>query len=97
MANNDGWWGEGNDKFYVDGAVKPTIEGTGSEDYFLRRLGISSTPSPIPTTAWWSTPMGKRAARKGAFQHVLSLAHRRPRPVHQVAKIDDRAWPQRPG
>ncbi|HEV2970554.1 MAG TPA: glycoside hydrolase family 172 protein [Pirellulales bacterium] len=34
MANSDGWWGEGNDKFYVDGASKPTIEGTGSEDYF---------------------------------------------------------------
>jgi hypothetical protein len=34
MANSDGWWGEGNDKFYVDGAEKPTIEGTGSEDYF---------------------------------------------------------------
>jgi hypothetical protein len=34
MANSDGWWGEGNDKFYVDGAHKPTIEGTGSEDYF---------------------------------------------------------------
>lgn len=34
MANSDGWWGEGNDKWYVDGAEKPTIEGTGSEDYF---------------------------------------------------------------
>jgi hypothetical protein len=34
MANSDGWWGEGNDKFFVDGASKPTIEGTGSEDYF---------------------------------------------------------------
>jgi hypothetical protein len=34
LANSDGWWGEGNDKFYVDGATKPTIEGTGSEDYF---------------------------------------------------------------
>lgn len=34
MANSDGWWGEGNDKFYVDGDPKPTIEGTGSEDYF---------------------------------------------------------------
>lgn len=33
MANSDGWWGEGNDKFYVD-VTKPTIEGTGSEDYF---------------------------------------------------------------
>ncbi|HEV3263359.1 MAG TPA: glycoside hydrolase family 172 protein [Gemmataceae bacterium] len=34
MANSDGWWGEGNDKFYVDGDAKPTVEGTGSEDYF---------------------------------------------------------------
>lgn len=34
MANSDGWWGEGNDKYYVDGAAKPTMEGTGSEDYF---------------------------------------------------------------
>jgi hypothetical protein len=34
LANADGWWGEGNDKFYVDGAQTPTIEGTGSEDYF---------------------------------------------------------------
>jgi hypothetical protein len=34
LANSDGWWGEGNDKFYVDGATTPTIEGTGSEDYF---------------------------------------------------------------
>lgn len=34
LANSDLWWGEGNDKFYVDGATAPTIEGTGSEDYF---------------------------------------------------------------
>ncbi len=34
LANSNGWWGEGNDKWYVDGASKPTIEGTGSEDYF---------------------------------------------------------------
>ena len=34
MANSDGWWGEGNDIWYVDGSEKPTITGTGSEDYF---------------------------------------------------------------
>lgn len=34
LANSEGWWGEGNDKFYVDGDTTPTIEGTGSEDYF---------------------------------------------------------------
>jgi hypothetical protein len=34
MANSDGWWGEGNDYWYVDGSPKPVISGTGSEDYF---------------------------------------------------------------
>lgn len=34
LANSDGWWGEGNDMWFIDGASKPTIEGTGSEDYF---------------------------------------------------------------
>ncbi|HWD39576.1 MAG TPA: glycoside hydrolase family 172 protein [Fimbriimonas sp.] len=34
QANSNGWWGEGNDIWYVDGAQKPTITGTGTEDYF---------------------------------------------------------------
>ena len=34
LANSDGWWGEGDDNFYVDGNPKPSLSGTGSEDYF---------------------------------------------------------------
>lgn len=34
-VNNDGWWGEGEIKFYMDGDEGfPTICGTGTEDYF---------------------------------------------------------------
>jgi hypothetical protein len=34
-VNNNGWWGEGEIKFYLDGdAEYPTICGTGTEDYF---------------------------------------------------------------
>jgi len=34
-VNNDGWWGEGEIKFYLDGDQDfPTICGTGTEDYF---------------------------------------------------------------
>ena len=33
--NNNGWWGEGEIKFYIDGDTDfPTICGTGTEDYF---------------------------------------------------------------
>jgi hypothetical protein len=34
LQNQDGWWGEGNDMFQIDGDA-PSIVGTGSEDYFL--------------------------------------------------------------
>ncbi len=34
-VHNNGWWGEGEIKFYLDGDNKfPTINGTGTEDYF---------------------------------------------------------------
>ncbi|MDD3243684.1 MAG: DUF2961 domain-containing protein [Eubacteriales bacterium] len=34
-VNNNGWWGEGEIKFYLDGdSAYPTICGTGTEDYF---------------------------------------------------------------
>ena len=34
-VNNNGWWGEGEIKFYLDGDEEfPTICGTGTEDYF---------------------------------------------------------------
>lgn len=35
IENQDGWWGEGDDMFFVDGEKLPSINGTGSEDYFL--------------------------------------------------------------
>jgi Protein of unknown function (DUF2961) len=35
LANQDGWWGEGDDMFFIDGEATPSINGTGSEDYFL--------------------------------------------------------------
>lgn len=34
LPNNATWWGEGDDKFYVDGETFPSIFGTGTEDYF---------------------------------------------------------------
>lgn len=34
LQNQDGWWGEGNDMFQIDGDA-PSIVGTGGEDYFL--------------------------------------------------------------
>jgi hypothetical protein len=40
------WFGEGDAKFYVDGDKKPTIQGTGTEDYFLMAWGLNETQFP---------------------------------------------------
>ncbi len=40
-VNNNGWWGEGEIKFYIDGdKAFPTICGTGTEDYFCGSYGF---------------------------------------------------------
>jgi len=44
LQNQDGWWGEGDDMFFVDGDKLPTIEGTGSEDYFMGAWDFGDKP-----------------------------------------------------
>lgn len=40
-SNAPGWWGEGDDMIYIDGAkAKPTLAGTGLEDYFCGAWGM---------------------------------------------------------
>ena len=42
-VNNNGWWGEGEIKFYLDGDGEfPTICGTGTEDYFCGSYNFDS-------------------------------------------------------
>ncbi|MBN2244298.1 MAG: DUF2961 domain-containing protein [Candidatus Aminicenantes bacterium] len=36
------WFGEGDEKIYIDGEEKPSIWGTGTEDYFLSAWGLQS-------------------------------------------------------
>jgi hypothetical protein len=51
LQNQDFWWGEGDDMFFVDadergsstdGKARPSINGTGSEDYFLGAWGFGT-------------------------------------------------------
>ena len=41
-----GWFGEGDDFFFVDGEKKPSIEGTGTEDYFNDAWGLRVDTGP---------------------------------------------------
>jgi Protein of unknown function (DUF2961) len=44
LQNQDDWWGEGDDMFFVDGETTPSINGTGSEDYFLGAWDFGGRP-----------------------------------------------------
>jgi len=48
LQNQDWWWGEGDDMFFVDGESKPSISGTGSEDYFLGAWNFGGIPFSYP-------------------------------------------------
>ncbi len=40
VQKENGWFGEGDDRFYIDGDSVPSIQGTGTEDYFNDAWGF---------------------------------------------------------
>jgi hypothetical protein len=40
------WFGEGDEKIFIDGEEKPSIWGTGTEDYFLSAWGLDTCSTP---------------------------------------------------
>ena len=66
----DGWWGEGDDFFQIDGEKVPSLQGTGSEDYFNDAWGFRPRASP-----WFGQPrwQGDHAGDSGVCYrwHVL--------------------------
>jgi len=57
-VNNNGWWGEGEIKFFLDGDTQfPTIAGTGTEDYFCGSYDFDSAgPDGIVRYTEHTTP-----------------------------------------
>ncbi|HZP83216.1 MAG TPA: glycoside hydrolase family 172 protein [Chthonomonadaceae bacterium] len=41
------WWGEGDDMIFIDGDEQPTINGTGTEDYFNHAYGMQHIPDGL--------------------------------------------------
>jgi hypothetical protein len=50
---SNGWWGEGEIKFYLDGDTdSPTINGTGTEDYFGGAWNFGDTAFSAPFSGY---------------------------------------------
>lgn len=59
------WFGEGDEKIYIDGEAKPSIWGTGTEDYFLSAWGLKAKSTPtfgVPYFDQWGIVGGHTSA-----------------------------------
>lgn len=59
------WFGEGDEKMWIDGEAKPSIWGTGTEDYFLSAWGLKTTSTPyfgVPYFDQWGIVGGHTSA-----------------------------------
>lgn len=49
----NGWFGEGDDRFYIDGESEPSLRGTGTEDYFADAWGFRKFETPYYGVTLW--------------------------------------------
>ncbi|MBN2128331.1 MAG: DUF2961 domain-containing protein [Sedimentisphaerales bacterium] len=75
-SNNNGWWGEGEIKFYLDGDEHPTICGTGTEDYFCGSYNFESDIAPpfSPAPKGAQSPGRVDATRRGYREFTTPYA-----------------------
>lgn len=52
-SRSPSWFGEGDEKIYIDGEQKASIWGTGTEDYFLSAWGLKTTSTPYFGTPYF--------------------------------------------
>ena len=83
-----GWFGEGDDLFYVDGARLPQIYGTGTEDYFNDAWGLR-----VSQGAWAGTTL---AEGQEASLHFSAYRWHVPDPIpftkSLTAQIEHSGW-----
>jgi len=68
------WFGEGDEKIYIDGEAKPSIWGTGTEDYFLSAWGLQTTSTPyfgVPYFDEWGIVGGHTSAYRSHLQDPI--------------------------
>jgi hypothetical protein len=84
QLGSPGWWGEGDDKIYVDGAKEPAIWGTGSEDYFGGAWGFPNTAyanlyTGVPLNGFYET---------GAITNCYRYHIEDPIPFQKAIRVD---------
>ncbi len=92
ITNEDQWFGEGDEYFYVDGEKEASLSGTGTEDFFSDAWGLQEQQSMYTgTTAAGGFTMGDRVS---AYKWQI------PDPIpfekSLVAEIEHAGWTNKP-
>ena len=75
LQNSDKWMGEGDDMIFVDGDVKPTINGTGLEDYFLGAYDFGGRDHAVPFGYWYHGAPYITSAEKAGGKYCVYRWH----------------------
>jgi hypothetical protein len=70
LTVSPGWYGEGDDFFFVDGEKEPRLRGTGTEDYFCDAWGFREQDGPFYGTPLWEDKDGR--SRGSAYRWHLT-------------------------
>jgi hypothetical protein len=82
-SRSPSWFGEGDEKIWIDGEDQPSIWGTGTEDYFLSAWGLQTTSTPYFGTPYfdqWGIVGGHTSAYRWhlsdpvVFQRAIKVA-----------------------
>ena len=77
---------------FIDGDEQPTINGTGTEDYFGHAYGMQHIPDGLYHGVSVFAPDDPQERSVARQDDLLSLAHPRPDRLPKVHQGDDRAW-----
>ena len=70
-SRSPSWFGEGDVRIYIDGDTSPTIQGTGTEDYFLCAWGLNECLFPYFGCTFMSGDLNDLGARYTLYRwHV---------------------------
>ncbi len=102
-----GWFGEGDDRFFIDGEKAPSLKGTGTEDYFCDAWGYRKFNYPYYGVTIWDgfdagalcstyrwhvkDPVSFRKSLKVTFEHKGSVHRQSEKDKWFVERLDDYA------
>ena len=87
-SDAESWWGEGDDMIFIDGDPMPTINGTGTEDYFNNAWGYNSAFCQ----PYYGAPLVEKRSDGGSFTSLYRFHIPDPIRFQKKIKVTIERW-----